>query len=128
MSLSHSCPPEGGLETPWEALGRFVLDRVTLEGRVFRIARPEHSDRLLDHPGVRSAFAADEFIPYWTELWPAARMLAKAILREPWQPDLEAVEIGCGLGLPGIAALAVGMRVTFTDCDASALRLAADNA
>ncbi len=71
-------------------------------------------------------------MPYWAELWPAARMLAKAILKEPWpQPangPLHALEIGCGLGLPGIAALAMGLRVTFSDYDATAVRFAADNA
>src|SRR4029077_10348288 len=40
----------------------------------------------------------------------------------------EALEIGCGLGLPGIAALSVGLKVTFSDYDATALRFAADNA
>ncbi len=55
-------------------------------------------------------------------------MLAKAILREPWPAGLEALEVGCGLGLPGIAALAMGLRVTFSDYDATALRFAADNA
>jgi predicted nicotinamide N-methyase len=55
-------------------------------------------------------------------------MLAKAILREPWPPGLEALEVGCGLGLPGIAALSRGLHVTFSDYDATALRFAADNA
>jgi predicted nicotinamide N-methyase len=55
-------------------------------------------------------------------------MLAKAIVRETWQPGLEALEVGCGLGLPGVDALAVGLRVTFSDYDATALRFAADNA
>src|SRR5215471_20973705 len=55
-------------------------------------------------------------------------MLAKAILREPWLPGQEALEVGCGLGLPGIAALAAGLRVTFSDYDPCALRFAADNA
>ena len=61
-------------------------------------------------------------------------MLAKAILREPWAEHqarlgpLTALEIGCGLGLPGVAALAMGLRVTFSDYDATALRFAADNA
>ena len=58
----------------------------------------------------------------------AARMLAKAVLREPWAEGTHALEIGCGLGLPGIAALARGLRVTFSDYDATALRFAADNA
>jgi 16S rRNA G1207 methylase RsmC len=38
------------------------------------------------------------------------------------------LEIGCGLGLPGIAALAKGRRVTFSDYDSTALHFAAGNA
>jgi 2-polyprenyl-3-methyl-5-hydroxy-6-metoxy-1,4-benzoquinol methylase len=55
-------------------------------------------------------------------------MLAKAIVREPWPPGLHALEIGCGLGLPGIAALARGLHVTFSDYDRTALHFAARNA
>src|SRR5437667_4558749 len=115
-------------ELPEEALGPIARETVIVEGREFLIDRPSESDRLLDHPAVRSAFAVDEYLPYWADLWPASRMLAKAILREPWAPGLEVLEIGCGLGLPGIAALAVGLRVTFSDYDATALRFARDNA
>jgi predicted nicotinamide N-methyase len=111
-----------------DALGPLVREQVIVEDRTFIIARPSESDRLLDHPSIRSAFAADEYMPYWADLWPAARMLAKAILREKWTPGVRALEIGCGLGLPGIAALAMGLRVTFSDYDATALHFAADNA
>ena len=115
-------------ETPPEAIARsrprarhrrraHVPDRTTGE-----------SDDLLDHPAVRAAFAADEYLPYWADLWPAARMLAKAVLAEPWPPGLTALEVGCGLGLPGVAALASGLRVAFSDYDATAVRFAADNA
>jgi predicted nicotinamide N-methyase len=55
-------------------------------------------------------------------------MLAKVILRELWTPGLKALELGCGLGLPGIAALRQGLRVTFADCDMTALRFASENA
>jgi predicted nicotinamide N-methyase len=109
-------------------LGPLVREHVIVEGKTFIISRPGQSDRLLDHPAVLSAFAADEYMPYWADLWPAARMLAKAILREPWTPGVEALEIGAGLGLPGIAALSSGLEVTFSDYDATALRFAADNA
>jgi predicted nicotinamide N-methyase len=105
-----------------------VRDRVIIDEHTFLLDHPDESDRLLDHPVVRSAFAADEYLPYWADLWPAARMLGKAILREKWAPGLEALEIGCGLGLPGIVALSRGLRVTFSDYDATALRFAADNA
>jgi predicted nicotinamide N-methyase len=115
-------------ETPIEALGATIHEPVIIEGRTFTIGRPTESDRLLDHPVVRDAFQVDEYMPYWADLWPAARMLAKIVLRETWAPRLEALEIGCGLGLPGVAALAMGLRVTFSDYDATALRFAADNA
>ncbi len=114
--------------TPLDALGPLVREQVIVEERTFVITRPGESDRLLDHPSVRSAFATDEYMPYWADLWPAARMLAKAILREKWTPGTRALEIGCGLGLPGVAALAMGLHVTFSDYDATALHFAADNA
>src|SRR5437868_250270 len=114
--------------TPVEAIGELVRERVILGDTTFLIDRPDDSDALLNDPAIRAAFAADEYMPYWADLWPAARMLAKAILREQWTPGRRALEVGCGLGLPGIAALAVGLRVTFSDYDATALRFARDNA
>ena len=128
MSTEQIPAPPHLPETPVDALGPVVREQVFIEGRTFLIDHPSESDRLLDHPAVRSAFAVDEYLPYWADLWPASRMLAKAILCEPWAPGLEVLEIGCGLGLPGIAALAVGLRVTFSDYDATALRFARDNA
>jgi predicted nicotinamide N-methyase len=119
-------------ETPLDALGEVVREQVIVEDKTFLIERPGQSDRLLDHPAIHAAFAADEYMPYWADLWPAARMLAKVIVREQWQVPIDgplnALEIGCGLGLPGIAALSSGLRVTFSDYDATALRFAADNA
>jgi predicted nicotinamide N-methyase len=88
-------------------------------------------DKFFDHPAVRAAYAADEYIPYWSELWPASRMLAKVVLREPWETypqPVEILEVGCGLGLAGIAALARGLAVTFSDLDETATRFAAANA
>jgi predicted nicotinamide N-methyase len=115
-------------ETPWNAIGPVIKEKVIISGRSFVIERPDRSDQLLDDPLVQAAFKIDEYLPYWTDLWPAARMLAKVILREPWEPETSALEIGCGLGLPGIAALSRGLHVTFADCDATALQFAAQNA
>ncbi len=127
-------------ETPPDALGPPIREHVIIDDRTFIIDRPSDSDKLLNHPAIHAAFAADEYLPYWADLWPAARMLAKAILREPWHSfpngslgtsaigPLTALEIGCGLGLPGVAALAAGLHVVFSDYDATALRFAADNA
>jgi predicted nicotinamide N-methyase len=117
--------------TPPETVAESVRETVFIDNYTFQIDRPVDSDNLLDHPWVRSAFAADEYVPYWPTLWPAARMLAKAIVREPWEKYSEPVrvlEVGCGLGLAGIACLARGLAVTFTDVDKTALAFAAANA
>lgn len=126
---AESSPPAPHLpQTPLEAVQKTVRDKVLIDNHTFVMIRPDESDRLLDHPYVQAAFAVDEYMPYWADLWPASRMLAKAILREPWPAGRHALEVGCGLGLPGIAALAKGLRVTFSDYDATALRFAAENA
>jgi predicted nicotinamide N-methyase len=117
--------------TPPEAVAETVRETVFVGDYTFRIDRPADSDRLLDHPWVRSAYAADEYVPYWPTLWPSARMLAKAVLREPWEvypQPVRVLEVGCGLGLAGVACLARGLRVTFSDVDETALTFAAANA
>jgi len=113
--------------TPRESITETVHDVVTIGPARFHIRRPIDSDALMDHPWVRSAYAADGYTPFWATLWPSARMLAKVVLRESWPPT-EVLEVGCGLGLAGIAALARGMRVTFSDVDTTALEFAAENA
>ena len=126
MTSDPSPPPMP--ETPPEALGAIVRETVLVEGRDFTIHRPTGTDAALNDPAVRAAFAADEYLPYWADLWPAARMLAKVVLREPWVHGTEALEVGCGLGLGGIAALSRGLRVTFSDIDELAVAFAAANA
>lgn len=120
--------------TPPEAFGSRVRDQVQINDRTFFFDRPAGLDHLFDHPAVRSAYAADEYIPYWADLWPAAVMLAEVVLAEQWSVSttpgdrLEALEIGCGVGVSGIAALSRGLYVTFSDVDEAAVQLAAANA
>jgi predicted nicotinamide N-methyase len=115
-------------EAMLDKLGPILRETVIVEGRTYLIDHPGEADRLVDVPAVHDAFARDEYMPYWADLWPASRMLAKAILHEPWTPATEALEVGCGLGFPGIVALSMGLKVTFSDYDACALHFAADNA
>ena len=123
------------METPASAIPHIGRETVFVDRRQFLIERPTDSDKLLDDPAIRDANVKDDYMPYWADIWPAARMMAKAILREPWErfplhagDRIEALELGCGLGLAGIVGLARGLRVTFTDYDLTALRFAARNA
>ena len=83
--------------------------------------RPSAPEALIDE----DAFADDEFLPYWAELWPAARALADAL---PDVTGLHVVELGCGLGLPSLVAAAKGASVTATDWSPDAISLLRENA
>jgi predicted nicotinamide N-methyase len=85
------------------------------------LLRPVSPDALLDE----EAFARDEFLPYWAELWPAATALAAAL---PAVAGLRVVELGCGLGLPSLVAAARSAEVTATDWAAEAVELLRENA
>jgi predicted nicotinamide N-methyase len=85
------------------------------------LLRPASPEALIDE----DAFADDEFLPYWAELWPAARALAGAL---PDVAGLRVVELGCGLGVPSLVAAARGARVTATDWASDAIELLRENA
>jgi len=123
------------METPASAISTIGREIVIVDRKEILIERPTDSDKLLDDPTIREANLKDDYMPYWADIWPAARMMAKAIMREPWEKfprqgtdKIEALEIGCGLGLAGIAALLRGLRVVFSDYDLTALRFAERNA
>ncbi len=86
------------------------------------LLRPREPEALLDE----EAFADDEFMPYWAELWPAGLALAVAL---PERLDgRRVVELGCGLGVPSLVAAARGAEVTAIDWAAEAVELLHENA
>jgi predicted nicotinamide N-methyase len=54
--------------------------------------------------------------------------MAELILTSDWSPNLRVLEIGCGSGLVGVAALLKGLNVTFADIVPEAANLAVENA
>jgi predicted nicotinamide N-methyase len=85
------------------------------------LLRPASPEALIDE----EAFANDEFLPYWAELWPAATALAEAL---PDVAGLRVVELGCGLGVPSLVAAARGAEVMATDWAEDAIELLRTNA
>ena len=94
---------------------------ISLAGRELRIRADASLDALLDQA------KSEDDIPFWAELWPSSRALAAWL----WERDLRGLsvlELGCGVGLAGIAAALRGARVLQTDYAPGALALARENA
>lgn len=100
-----------------------VEEVVPIRGRDFIVCRPRDADSLLSE----EAFDEDEFLPYWAELWSSGRALADVVFGRALR-GASVLELGCGLGLPSIAAAAAGGRVTGSDWSPGALGLLRENA
>jgi SAM-dependent methyltransferase len=105
---------------------------VVVAGHTFHLLAPRNCEELLDDPRTMARFTADEYMPYWADLWPAAFLLAEEVAA--WPPAAGAsdppgvLELGCGLGLVGLAVAWRGYPVIVTDYDEDALAFAAENA
>ena len=100
-----------------------VEEVVPLRGRDLRLLRPRDAEALLDE----EAFQQEEYLPYWAELWPSSLALARMIAGRSLR-GARTLELGCGLGLPSIAAALAGGRVLATDWSPEAVEVAATNA
>jgi predicted nicotinamide N-methyase len=73
---------------------------------------------------------APQAVPFWATVWPAGQLLARVVQVEPaWVRGQTVLDLGCGSGMAGIAALYAGAtRVVAHDIDPVALAIAARNA
>ena len=107
---------------------KFVLvdDVVTLVANgassTFELRKPRNADELISE----ADYVKDERLPYWADLWPAARLLATTMLSQP-REHKSLLELGCGLGLVSSAAVRAGFDVTSTDYYEDSLHVARFN-
>ena len=94
-----------------------------LAGRELSISRPDDPESLIDE----SRFDEDEYLPYWTELWPGGIALAQHVA-EVQIDGARVLELGCGLALSSFAAALAGARVLATDWAPECLDLVERNA
>jgi predicted nicotinamide N-methyase len=100
-----------------------VAHRIDLPGGELRILQPGESAELPDDGPVEWA----PLVPYWSVLWRSGVALARELDGAPLA-GLRVVELGCGLGLPSLAAARAGADVLATDGEAEALELLHRNA
>lgn len=86
------------------------LSRVDVGGDPIALWEVAELERHVDRKALLAAEDPPE-PPYWAHRWTGATVLAEAVPRG----TRAAVELGCGLGLPGLAAARSGARVTFVD-------------
>jgi predicted nicotinamide N-methyase len=100
-----------------------VTQSVELPGGELRVLQPRESAELPDAGAVEWA----PIVPYWSVLWRSGVALARELEGVALR-GLRVVELGCGLGLPSIAAARAGAAALATDACADALGLLTRNA
>ena len=100
-----------------------IAERIALPGAEIELMRPPDAEALISE----EAFDHEEFLPYWAELWASAVALAHDVSLRSLR-GAPTLELGCGLGLPSIAAALAGGRVVATDWSPDAVRATAANA
>jgi 2-polyprenyl-3-methyl-5-hydroxy-6-metoxy-1,4-benzoquinol methylase len=106
------------------------LRRVELGDVAIELLGPANYESLLDDPRTRERFARNEYMPYWAELWPASLLLAAEVAGWPVGGDgaPHVLELGCGLGLVSLVALARGLTVVAADYDGDTLAFVRESA
>jgi predicted nicotinamide N-methyase len=134
----------GSMTQTWEQRSEEVIRRVAglsdlhlewrklnVGGERFELATCSGADVLLNaliEADPNSAAVRDERLPYWTEIWPSALAVASRVMEAGADcRGKRVLDMGCGLGLAGLAAGRCGAQVTLCDYDLRAVRFAALN-
>jgi predicted nicotinamide N-methyase len=99
-----------------------VTTPVTINGQTLKLFTPASIDRFINPDDVMDNF------PLWAKIWEASGVLASYLAGMPPDPMKTMLEIGCGLGMVGIAAARAGHRITMTELNPDALNFARANA
>jgi len=105
-----------------ETIAGFAARRTTIDVGDDRLTlwRVADLERYVDRDALLRAENPPE-PPYWAHCWSGAAVLADAVPAEAGR----VLEVGCGLGLPGVVAARRGADVVFVDREASPLAFVA---
>jgi predicted nicotinamide N-methyase len=102
-------------------------------GVTIRFTRIADPDRVLDEivaeedrrekiSGIR--VQDPQHLPYWAELWESALGIAAALASMQFTASTRVLDLGCGMGLAGTVAAALGAQVILADLETPALLFA----
>ncbi|MGD0137325.1 MAG: methyltransferase domain-containing protein [Tepidisphaeraceae bacterium] len=111
-----------------------VTEEIRVGGASIRFTRVADPNRVLDDvvaeedrrekAGKIAEHSTAPHLPYWAELWESARGIAAALGKMKLTHSTRVLDLGCGMGLGGVAAAALGARVTLADLESPALLFA----
>lgn len=104
-----------------------VLDAASGQPRAVRLYEVDDLERYVDRAALLSEREPVD-PPYWALVWSGAEAVARGLLGGPSLVGRSVLDLGCGLGLAGLAAALHGGRVWFADRCPEALSFAAASA
>ena len=123
-SRSTAIPVDTPLPTAPARLRELTRSTIDVAGRRVDLVHPRAAMELIYELNFD---AHEKYPPYWAALWPSSVVLARAVAGAELA-GARVLELGCGLGLPGIAAALAGADVLATDRSTDALGFVAYNA
>jgi predicted nicotinamide N-methyase len=92
---------------------KVAFSPLRLRGREIQLLQVTDLEQLL---AGKDPFQDVDHFPFWVKLWEAAMVLADLMLTTPPEQEGQTLlELGAGLGAPGLAAALAGYRVTLSD-------------
>jgi predicted nicotinamide N-methyase len=112
---------------------RTTSEDLSFGGLTIHFTRIAEPDRVLDEivaeedrrekiTGIR--LQDPQHLPYWAELWESALGIAGVIAQLKLTESTRVLDLGCGMGLAGAAAAAMGAQVMLADLETPALLFA----
>ncbi len=89
-----------------------TFDRLRFGEKQIRLLKIADLEEFLDG---KDPFADVSQFPFWIRLWDAAMILAYILGSQPNGAGRRLLELGAGLGAPGLAAASAGFAVTISD-------------
>ncbi len=94
--------------------GKYTLtfDKLKIGEHTLRLLKIADLEEIL---GDKDPFADVSQFPFWIKLWDAGLLLSYVLTTIPERKGKTLLELGAGLGAPGLAAAASGFAVTISD-------------
>ncbi len=124
-SPAHTHAIIAGLSVKWR---EFRSPASTGTDLAFGLWTVNDPDALLDQLTQAEFERSDERMPYFGMIWASGEVLAARLLAGPPLARMRVLDLGCGLGICGLAAASRGAWVTFFDWEPRALEIVAASA